>query len=164
MVFLPVLPSEVLALRGGEPLPPGSAYAATNSLRAAFDYGPDADEDADFAAQLFASLRCVSDGVDRCLLAAEMENLPPESGEVEFGEVARPGVRWRDVRAVFVDDPAEVSAIRAYAESVRGQGLAELWAADETHAFLDTHHLLWFDPTELDQALAGLGDSPLKGD
>lgn len=160
MVFVPVRADEVSAVRSGEPLGGGPAYAASRSLRATFDYGPKEDEDADFAAQVFASLRCLVDGIDRCLLAVESAALPPETGERAFGEVARPEVRWRDVRAIFIGE----SGTGEYAESARGRTLTDLWADDATHDFLATHDLLWFDPTELDQALAGLGASPTKGD
>ncbi|MDO5500735.1 MAG: hypothetical protein Q4F67_13750 [Propionibacteriaceae bacterium] len=164
MVFVPLAPAEARALRAGGDVAPGPAYAATPALRAAFGYGSEADEDADFAAQVFASLRCLTDGADRCVLAAEVTTVPPESGASEFGEVARPGVRWRDVRAVFIDDPESLGTVRAYAQSIRGLDLAAVWATDEVHDFLADHDLLWFDPTELDQALAGLGDAPLKED
>jgi len=164
MVFLPVQPVEVRAVRAGEDLGPGAAYAATATLRHTFDYGEKADEDADFAAQIFASLRCLIDGRDRLLLAAEVTNLPPECGEVTFGEVTRPRVQWRDVRAIFLDEPESRDALRAYATTARGRTLAEIWADEATHDLLEHHHLLWFDPTELDQALAGLGDPPTKGD
>ncbi|WP_432558001.1 DUF6912 family protein [Granulicoccus sp. GXG6511] len=164
MVFIPADPTDVGALRDGSSLRPGAAYAATPTLRTTFDYGPDADEDADFAAQLFASLRCLIDGRVRLLLAAEIAQLPAETGEKEFGEVARPEITWRDVRAVFTDDPVSLPAVRAYADTTHGRTLADLWADDATHKFLEHHHLLWFDPTELDQALAGLGAPPANGD
>lgn len=160
MVFIPVRADEARALRAGEPLKAGSAYAATEALRATFDYGADEDEDANFAAQVFASLRCLVDGFDRCLLAAESAVVPVATGESTFGEVAPPDVRWRDVRAIFIGE----SGSATYAESARGRTLSDLWADDATHTFLADHDLLWFDPTELDQALAGLGDSPTKGD
>lgn len=164
MVFIPVTAQEARGFRSGAPLGRGPAYAASSELRTAFDYGPQAEEDADFAAQVFASLRCLVDGQDRLVLAVEVGTLPAGTGERDFGEVERPGVRWRDVRAVFRDDPAAGDVVAQYAGGARGRTLTDLWSDESTHSFLAHHDLLWFDPTELDQVLAGLGDSPTKGD
>lgn len=158
MVFVPVSPDEVRALRAGDAFAAGRAYAATREFREHFGYADDADEDADYAAQVFASLRCLIEGRDRCVLAVEVDRLPAATGAIEFGEVARPAVRWRDVRAVFVDDPGARPEIRAYAGTVAGRDVAEVWSDDAAVQLTLDHDLLWFDPTELDQALAGLDD------
>ncbi|WP_425308693.1 hypothetical protein AADG42_08030 [Ammonicoccus fulvus] len=158
MVFVPVTPGEVRPLRSGDDLAAGSAYAATREFREHFDYAADADEDADYAAQVFASLRCVIEGLDRCVLAVEVDRLPASEGAIEFGEVAAPVVRWQKVRAIFVDDPASRPGIRAYAATAAGRALAEVWSDDAAVRLTLDHDLLWFDPTELDQALVGLDD------
>lgn len=163
MIYVPVGPAEARALRAGEPLPPGPAYAATAALRDAFGFGDEDGEDADYAAQLFASLRCLVAGHDRCVLAVGVGRPPGGTGEVDFGEVTRPGVRWRDVRAVFVDAPDPRPALRAYARSVRGRDLAAVWADEATARLVQDHDLLWYDPTELDQVLAGF-DTEAMGD
>lgn len=162
MVFIPVTAQEARGLRSGDPLGRGPAYAASPELRTAFEYGPQAEEDADFAAQVFASLRCLADGRERLVLAVEVGTLPTGTGERDFGEVERPAVSWRDVRAVFRDDPEAGEG--QYARAARGRTLTDLWSDELTHSFLADHDLLWFGPTELDQALAGLRDSPTKGD
>lgn len=159
MVYVPLDPADIREVRAGGPLPPGPAYAASPALRDAFGFDEAEAEEADYAAQVFASLHCLVAGRDRCVLAVETDRLPAGSGEVDFGEVTRPGVRWRDVRAIFVDAADARPALRAYAGSTRGLDLASVWA-DETAAHLvQEHDLLWYDPTELDQVLAGF-DTP----
>lgn len=158
MVFVPVSPDEARALRSGDELVAGSAYAATSEFREHFGYPADADEDADYAAQVFASLRCLLEGRDRCVLAVEVDGLPASEGAIEFGEVAGPVVRWQKVRAIFVDDTEGRPEIRAYAGTVAGRSLAEVWSEDAAVRLTLDHDLLWFDPTELDQALVGLDD------
>lgn len=167
ILFLPLTAAEVRACAAGAALGPGPAYASSATLRETFGYGPAEDEDADFAAQVFAALRALADGQPPCLLAMEVATLPAETGEREFGEIERPPVRWRDVRALFLGD---ASCSEAYAETARGRTLADLWADAATHDFLAVHDLLWFDAgeldhvlTELDRVPAELGDSP-KGD
>lgn len=164
MIFVPATAPDLQALRLGESLPDGPAYAATPTLRENFGYAPEADEDADYAAQVFASLRCMLEGRDRCVLAVETDRLPDATGERDFGEVVRPGVRWADVRAIFVDDPRARGSLRAYAASVRGRTIAEVWEDRAAVDLTQEHDLLWFDPTELDQVLAELGEPPMKGD
>lgn len=165
LLFVAVPPQAARHLRdtGGQPC--GVAYAATADLRESLDYGADAEEESDYAAQLFASLAGLLAGWDRCVLAVAVRTLPASCGRAAFGQVELPPLRWRDVRAVFVDEPSALPAVRAYAGEVAGQGIAELWADPETEQFLADHDLLWFAPEELDQALAALtGDAIMKGD
>ncbi|MDO5683570.1 MAG: hypothetical protein Q4G46_12195, partial [Propionibacteriaceae bacterium] len=101
------------------------------------------------------------------VLAVSVPAAPGESGESDFGEVTRPPVRWRDVQAVFRDDPGSAATVGAYADTARGRTLADLWTDEATHDFLAEHDLLWFDPTELDQALDELPEPstpPVNGD
>jgi hypothetical protein len=162
LVFVAVEPSAARTLRDTGAPPDGVAYAATPALRESFGYGADADEDADYAAQLFASLAGALAGWDRCVLAVATPTLPPSRGAADYGQVDLPKLRWADVQAVFVDEPEALPAVRAYAESVRSGGIAEVWADPATHEFVASHDLLWFAPGELDQALASR--SITKGD
>lgn len=163
MVYVPLDYRDLREFRAGGPLPPGPAYAATRALRDAFGFDEEGAEEADYAAQVFASLHCLMAGRDRCVLAVETDRLPAGSGDVDFGEVARPGVRWRDVRAIFVDATDARPALQAYAGSARGRDLASVWADEAAAHVVQEHELLWYDPTELDQVLAGF-DAPVKGD
>lgn len=165
LIFVAVTSRAARDLRDIGTQPNGVAYAATAALRESFGYGADADEESDYAAQLFASLAGLLAGWDRCVLAVAVPALPPSTGTADFGQVDLPPLRWRDVRAVFVDEPDAVPAVRAYAETARGRELAELWADPATNQFVTDHDLLWFAPEELDQALAELaGDPIMKGD
>lgn len=159
MVFVPVSATELAGVWTGESFPQGPAYAATAALCHTFDYHATQTEDADFAAQVFASLCCLSLGLPRCVLAVETAAMPTGCGEEAFGEVTRPDSGWLDVKAVFVDDPATVSRRRAYATAARDRTVTDLWADPTTHTFLAHHALLWFHPTELDAVLMMLSDS-----
>lgn len=165
LVFIPVDPAAALALRESGAQPTGPAYAATAALRETFGYGAGADEEADYMAQLLAALAGLVAGWDRCVLAVEVTSLPSGTGALDIGEVTLPRLRWVDVVAVFVDEPGARPAVQAYAQAARGRGVADLWADPATQEFLSAHPLLWFAPSELDQALAGLsGDPTTKGD
>lgn len=165
LLFVAVPPQAARDLRDTGSQPDGVAYAATAGLRNSFDYGPDAEEQSDYAAQLFASLAGLLAGWDRCVLAVAVATVPPSCGSTDFGQVELPTLRWRDVRAVFVDEPGALDAVRAYAEKIGGQGIAEVWADPATERFIADHDLLWYAPEELDQALAALtGDPIMKGD
>lgn len=132
-------------------------FAATPELRAVFGYRPEDDEDADFAAQLFASLHCLITGGDRLVIAVEVDRQPAGADPgADLGLVDEVSLTWRRVRAIFRDAPDDLAALRAYAEKLRGGELEELWEDQETRALLTSHDLLWFDGSELEQALDGL--------
>lgn len=168
LLFMAVAPAAARRLRDTGDQPDGLAYAATAALRETFGYGTESGEEADYAAQLSASLGGLLAGWDRCVLAVAMSALPAGKGAADYGEVDPPIVSWGDVQAVFVDEPASLPAVRAYAERIRGLGLAEVWADSATDEFVAGYDLLWFAPGELDQALAALTDRPAtkgtKGD
>ena len=153
LVFVAVPPAAARALRDTGVQPPGVAYAATPELRESFGYDPDDDEGADYAAQVFAGLAGALAGWDRCVLAVAVATLPAGRGATDHGEVHLPTLRWTDVRAVFVDEPAARPLMRAYAGAAAGRRLAEVWADETTQDVVAEHDLLWFAPEELDQAL-----------
>lgn len=165
LVFVAVSPGAARRFRDTGAQADGIAYAATAALRESFGYGADADEEADYAAQVFASLAGLLAGWDRCVLVVAVRALPPSCGASDYGQVEPPVMQWTDVRAVFVDEPAALPAVRAYAEGVGGRGIAELWADPAAAQFVADHDLLWFGPHELDQTLADLCGHPItKGD
>lgn len=140
LLFVPLTADELRALRGGS-LRAGQAYAATEALRRAYDLGPADDEEADHAAQVLASLACVRAGVPRLVAAAEVSRLPTATDD-PLGAVAPLTVAWRDIRALFIDDPDEPPTDAVLAEAVGG----DLGA-------LAAHPLLWFAPSEVDHVL-----------
>jgi hypothetical protein len=155
LVFVAVDPCATVGLRDQGAQPHGVAYAATPMLRDVFGYGAGQDEEADYAAQLFASLAGLASGWDRCVLAVRVPELPPGTEGTDFGQVELPPIRWEDVTAVFFDDVKALPSVRAYAETVRGRGIGDIWADRATDALVADHDLLWFAPSELDDALAG---------
>ncbi len=141
-------------------------FAATDELRAAFGYQPSDDEDADFAAQLFASLQCLVDGGDRLVVAVELDRAPVAAAPgPELGRVGQVQLPWRRVRAIFRDAPEDLAELRAYAESLQGKEIEALWEDDQVRGVLTEHDLLWYDGSELAQALDGLRDpDPVAAD
>lgn len=160
LLFVAVPPDAARRLRDTGAQPDGVAYASTGALRETFGYDADADEEADYAAQLVASVAGLLAGWDRCVLVVSVRALPPSWGAADYGQVEPPTLQWADVRAVFVDETDSVPAVRAYADRIRGLGLAEVWADPATDEFLADYDLLWFAPEELDLALATPLGSP----
>lgn len=158
MVFWATTPEAARAFAAnGSQTVADKAFAATDELRAAFGYRPEDEEDADFAAQLFASLQCLVDGGDRLVIAVEVDRQPPAATSgADLGRVGQVQLPWRRVRAIFRDAPDDLAALRAYAESLRGKEIEELWEDDEIRGMLTGHDLLWFDASELEPALDGL--------
>lgn len=141
MVFVPLAADELRTLSAGS-LAPAEAYAATPGLLAAYGFGPGEDEEADHAAQVLASLACVRRGLPRLVAAAEVAALPPATGDSASGGV-RPGpIAWRDVQALFVDDPDDLPATAALEAAAAGDLAA-----------IESHPLLWFAPSEAGSVL-----------
>ncbi|WP_460768636.1 DUF6912 family protein [Mariniluteicoccus flavus] len=142
MVFVPVSSEELAGWVGAAYAPDGPAYSATPGLLALFGFDASEDEEADHAALVLASLACVRRGLPRLVVAAEVASLPDaarDDGRVP-GEVTVGRVPWRDVRAVFVDDPDDAPTPETFELALGGDLSA-----------LDPHPLLWFAPSEVDQ-------------
>ena len=130
-------------------------FAATGRMIAAHGYRPDEREDADYAAQLYASLSGLVDSVDdrRLVVAADVPIARVADGraDVDYGSVLVRGLAWQDVTAVFVDEPeaaaAVISARKAIADS-GDQQLAAVLELPAVSALTDDHELLWHTPDE----------------
>lgn len=156
MIFIPLRREDALAVRqtGGQK-DDLDAYAATGELIAAHDYRPDEREDADYAAQLYASVAGLADGDDYCRLvvAAEVPLAGVSDGRTdrEYGAIRVRGLDWADVTAVFVDEAEAADAVRDARKAVgsaEDQGLESLLELPEVAALTTTHELLWHTPDE----------------
>lgn len=156
MVFLPLTRADVLALRDSGTAPPGEVvgHAATPSLLRSHGYDVATLEDAEYAALSYAGVHALTlakaDPL-RLVLAAEV---PPAQlsavSDDPFGSVAVSELSWRDVHALFADEPAAAAAVARARTEVRGLRLAAASTLAAVEALLDNHDLLWYAPEELD--------------
>jgi len=152
IVYLPASVDQAVRLRAGEPLPGRRGYAATPSLLAAAGFAPRDQEDAGYTALSHAGVQALLAGPTdrRLVLAADTDrvtDLADPYGAVEVADLA-----WRQVWALYYDEPEAADAVRAAADSVRPDDtVAEALGRPEVGRLLDEHDLLWFDPTELDR-------------
>ena len=130
-------------------------FAATGRMVAAHGYRPDEREDADYAAQLYASLAgLLAGGDDRRLVVAvdvPIGRVADGEADADYGSVLIRGLDWPDVTAVFVDEPeaspAVISARTAISDSA-DQHLAAVLELPAVVALTDDHELLWHTPDE----------------
>ncbi|GAB3929221.1 hypothetical protein GCM10011575_26320 [Microlunatus endophyticus] len=156
MVFIPADHDHATALRAaGSSDEQFSAFAATGQMIKAHDYRPDEREDADYAAQLYASLAGLATSGDdrRLVLAADVPIARVHDGATDgsYGAITVTGLDWSDVRAVFVDAPEAVEAVRKAKQALpaaAGDGLDAVLGLGEVTALTDDHELLWHTPDE----------------
>jgi hypothetical protein len=127
LVFVPLSWADAAALRTGADLGPRVGCAPNAEL--ALRIGPDADlEEVEYAALHQAGEHAVQDG-RRLVLAADVEPAQVVEAGDGWGGLTLNGLRWRQVSALFADEPS------ATAEATG----------------VDAPDLLWFAPEELDQ-------------
>lgn len=155
IVYLPATPDEAVRLRDGGDLPARRGYAVTPALLEAAGFSPREAEDAGYTALCHAGVQALVDRAAeplerRLIIAAEPESikdLADPYGAVEVG-----GLRWRNVLALYADEPDAAAAVRKAAAAVEpGESVADALARPEVDALLQDHDLLWYDPTELDR-------------
>lgn len=158
-VFVPVGTEQLRRLAddpvSGTGLTPEHAYAATEELQREFGYGPDEQEDADYAAQALAGVQALLSGQPRLVLAAECEasDLAPAE-PADHGAVRLDQLSWTQVRAIFVEDPGAADEATRLADELSGQALDSAWADERVRQFVADHELLWFATQEHADALA----------
>jgi hypothetical protein len=160
MVFIPVDHDHATAIRAaGSSEEEFAAFAATGQMIKAHDYRPDEREDADYAAQLYASLAGLAKTGDdrRLVLAADVPiaRVHDSVADGSYGAITVTGLDWSDVTAVFVDAPEAADAVRkarqalsAAADPVADHGLDAVLELPEITALTDDHELLWHTPDE----------------
>jgi hypothetical protein len=131
LVFVALDWSDAVALRSGSELGPRAGCAPTDEL--ARRIGPEADaEEVEYAALHHAGAYAAGTSRQRLVLAADVEPAQLTGTGDGWGGVTVDGLTWRQVSALFADEP-------------RAAGAAA--EADEA----DEGDLLWFAPHELDQ-------------
>lgn len=156
MVFLPLRTDQARAIRAAgrsdDQLP---AFAATGRMIGAHGYRPDEREDADYAAQVYASVFCLRSSADdrRLVVAAQVPiaRVRDRHTDADYGAITIAGFDWSDAAAVFVDAPEAADAVRTAKKAVASatdDSLASILALPEVVALTDDHELLWHTPEE----------------
>lgn len=156
MVFIAVDHDLASALREtGRSEDDFAAFAATGQMITAHGYRPDEREDADYAAQVYASLAGLPTIQDpfRLVLAADVPIARVRDGraDADYGAILVSGLDWRDVTAVFVDEPAAAPAVRAARAAIarlQDPDMDAILALPAVTALTDDHELLWHTPDE----------------
>lgn len=137
LVCIPADRDDPQALFAG-PVP---AITANQALYETLDYGPDADEEAEYAALVLASVWALTRHGQRFVVTAEVDPGQIVVGEeADNGGVIVTGLRRNQLVACFADESAGLA--QSAAAAVTGQGIDEAWAHEEVSALLQ-HELLW---------------------
>lgn len=156
MIFIPLQPEQAQAIRSaGRCDDEFVAYAATGRMIAAHGYRPDEREDADYAAQLYASIAGLRSGQAelRLVVAADVPIARVRDGgsDEAYGAILVTGLDWSDAAAVFIDGPEAADAVRAARKAVASttdSSRASILELPEVTALTDEHELLWHTPDE----------------
>jgi hypothetical protein len=132
-----------------------AAFAATGQMITAHGYRPDEREDADYAAQVYASVAGLPASKDpfRLVIAADVPIARVRDGrsDADYGAILVSGLDWADVTAVFVDGAAADEAVRAAREAIaatQDHDLDTILDLPAVTALTDDHELLWHTPDE----------------
>ncbi|MFT3861208.1 DUF6912 family protein [Micropruina sp.] len=155
LVFVPLTASRLTGWAVGGPIVPRQAFAVTSSLRQAFGFTADDEEDAEHTVLHIAGLAGLLYGRKRLVAVVEASARPVPGSE--FGEVTVGELPWTAVTALFSDDAADAAAVLR--KRLSGRSLATAWDEQEVADFLTEHELLWHGPGEW-STLVG----PLDGD
>jgi len=156
MVFIAVDHDRATGIRAaGRSEDEFAAFAATGQMITAHDYRPDEREDADYAAQVYASVAGLPASKDpfRLVIAADVPIARVRDGrsDADYGAITVSGLDWADVTAVFVDDAAATEAVRSAREAItvtQDPDLEAILELPAVTALTDDHELLWHTPDE----------------
>lgn len=156
LVCVPVSFEECRAWQQTRSLPgKRRGYAATRELFAALEYGPDRDEDAEFAALTFAGVAALAIPGPRLVAVAQADGVGRSAEDADFGAVWVTAPAWECVTALFVDEPDAAAAVHAAREAAAGQPLDAAWEEDAVQELVARHDLLWHAPAELSALING---------
>lgn len=156
MIFVPLGHDQARQLRAaGRSDQVFAGFAATAQMITAHGYRSDEREDADYAAQLYASLAGLRTSADdgRLVVAAEVPIARVGDGDTDtdYGAITVAGLDWADAAAVFVDAPEAADAVRTARKAIvsaADSSLAGILALPEITTLTDDHELLWYTPDE----------------
>lgn len=135
--------------------PAGFGYAPTTELKDTFDLAPHADDEADRAALVVASVAALSTWGHRRVATALVAPTQVSPGsDRAHGEVVVADLAANQVLAWFAD-AADVDD-RSAASAAAGLGIDDAWSQPEVSELL-THELLWHDVAEPDQPISQPG-------
>ena len=153
--FIPASTEQAKALRLGADPGLRRGCAVTPGLLRAL--GPQTTtEEAEFAALSNAAVLALllSPEPTRLVLATDVEPAQTTATVDALGEIMISSLSWRQVRALFVDEPEATEAVRkarrAAAEAAPELTLAAALRLPEVNELLDGFDLMWFAPEELD--------------
>jgi hypothetical protein len=160
MIFVPMTPDETVALRSGAGVDHQQGCAATASLVGSVETDC-VIEEAEYAAINNAGVLAMvlKPNAPRLVVAAEVREEQVIDRGAPQGEVEVNGLTWRQVRALFADEPAAQKAVRLARRTVAGRSLTAALVTPKVAALLDRYPLMWYAPEELDQ-LRERSDSP----
>ncbi len=150
LVFVPASRAEARELVTTPFSQPRQAFAVTAELLAALGYGPDQQEDAEYAALVLASVWGLAQWGERCVVVAELPEADVDRSEQH--ESGNGGVRSAmlsadNVVSVFTDE-ADVDLTAAAAAS-KGLDIDAAWEMPQVQDLVTEHDLLWHAADEL---------------
>ncbi|GAA2108342.1 hypothetical protein GCM10009841_28740 [Microlunatus panaciterrae] len=181
MIFIPLAASVLRQLRAAGPDGrTGSwlGFAATPEMMSAHGLRPADLEDAEYTALTYAGVQALLEpDTDQLRLVVAAE--PPASysstasdsstgsdsstvsdrgsgADAETGAQQVSRLRWQDIQALFVDEPAAADAVRAARAAASGRSLTQALELPVVDDLINTHDLLWHLPQELDQIMESL--------
>jgi len=106
LVFVPVSTADRSGVAAGHPLGQRRAHAVTPELMAALEYGPEALEDAEYAAMVLASVTGLSQFGERVVLVADLDEAAVHpAADAANGEVVVDEVSPSQVQSFFPRRP-----------------------------------------------------------
>lgn len=163
-VFFPFRRDQANAVReaGGttDRLP---GYRATDRMKSAHGYQASEEEDAAYAAQVYAAVAGLrADDRDTrnaglCVVVAAdvaADTITEEAAEEAYGAVTVAGLRWAEVTAVFTGEKTANAAVRAAAAAVAAlppetrHRLEDRLSLPAIEHLTDDHEQLWHHPAE----------------
>lgn len=134
-------------------------YAATVSMLAAHGLEPGDEEEGDFTALNYAAtaaLEMWAPGDQRLVLAVATaaRNTVPRGlsaqDAAEVGAVAVDEAAWRNVKAIFADEPDATDAVSQAKTALGERQWLAAWEDPAIDRLVTEFNLLWYVPTELD--------------
>lgn len=154
-VFVPLDRDAVRGWRDTGTLAEVAGFAATPELMKALGHDEKSREDAEFAAQTYASVQCLTGPEvveQRWVVAAGVPAADCRPGALPtYGAVRVTTIGWEQVMAVFTDQPEAAELVRATHLEVADMDLPGAWDHPRTAELVAEHDLLWYLPAELDQ-------------
>lgn len=155
MIFVPLTSDEARTLRSSGLPGTRVAYAGTPTLRRSHEYDDSMTEDADFAAMSYAGVHALTAPGEaaRLVVALEVPDERVDDGRDPYGQVSVTDLGWREVTALFGDEPGSEQAVTDARLLVTGLDVAAALSHEVIGSLLDDHDLLWYAPEELDRLL-----------